>query len=81
MTVHPESPAKVAFYTWWPVALAVAVGVLIHPLLAIVFALALAVIRRYDRPVMLTLIGVAVAWLLFATLFMGVTGGGVGSSG
>ncbi len=81
MTAPPESPAKVAFYTWWPVALAVAVGALIHPLLGVAFALALAVIRRYDRPVMLTLLAVAAFWVLYATLFIGVTGGGAGSSG
>jgi hypothetical protein len=81
MTAPPESPAKVALYTWWPVALAVAVGVLLHPLAAVIVALALAVARRYDRPVMLTLLAIAAFWLLFATLFVGVTGGGIGSSG
>lgn len=73
MTVQAQQSRGLARF--WPVWVALLLG-LIHPVIAVVFAVGAAVVRRDDRRVMVTLLVIAVLWLFFLSLFKGVAGGG-----
>ena len=63
---------------WWPVAVAIAAASVI-PLLGIPFALVMAFIRRWDRPVMITLLVIAALGALLLSLVLSAGGSGYGT--
>lgn len=65
---------------WWPVAVGLA-GVMVLPLLGIPFALVMSFLRRWDRPVMVTLLVIAALGVFLLSLVLGAGGDGVGTGG
>lgn len=63
---------------WWPVAVAIAAGAVI-PIVGIPLALVMAFIRRWDRPVMITLLVIAAISALLLRVVLTAGGEGVGT--
>ena len=65
---------------WWPVLVALVLGV-IFPVLGVVFAAVMAFTQRRDRTLMYWLIGIVAFWVLWFSLFRGFGGGSGGVVG
>lgn len=75
---EPTTQDRVA--RWWPVAIALS-ATMVLPYLGIPFALVMAFLRRWDRPVMIVLIVIAALGAILLSLILGAGGDGVGTGG
>ncbi|MBT9254445.1 hypothetical protein KMZ32_01895 [Phycicoccus sp. MAQZ13P-2] len=80
MTAQVAHRNDSAIRRWWAVPVAILLTVA-NLWLALVFAVVTAIVFRRDKPVAYTLGAIALLVIVALTLFTGVSGGGIGTSG